>query len=248
MFRLHGSRDRIRLLDADIEYEIVHRPRVTRRIHLDIDSGGGLLVVAPRTLSRRAIRHSLQERAPQVGKYLQQARSRQEETGTLRYADGEGHLYLGESYPLAVRLTPGRNGSVELKDGVIVVCTANDGSDRVRGLLFGWYRASAQSHFSRRLRSIGAEAPWTGGRTPELRLRLMKRTWGNCTADGRITLNTALVKAPPELIDYVISHEICHLREHNHGPGFYRLQQQLYPRWREARGRLKDRGHLYLHR
>jgi predicted metal-dependent hydrolase len=56
-----------------------------------------------------------------------------------------------------------------------------------------------------------------------------------------------LMKAPPQCIDYVIAHEICHLKEHNHGKGFYSLQDQLYPDWREAKAHLRDKGHIYLH-
>jgi predicted metal-dependent hydrolase len=80
-----------------------------------------------------------------------------------------------------------------------------------------------------------------------MRLRLMKKTWGSCSAKGVITLNPHLVKAPPQCIDYVIAHEICHLKEHNHGKGFYALQDQLYPDWREAKAHLRDKGHIYLH-
>jgi predicted metal-dependent hydrolase len=62
-----------------------------------------------------------------------------------------------------------------------------------------------------------------------------------------ITLNPHLVKAPPESIDYVLAHEICHLREHNHSRAFYALQEQLCPGWREMKDRLQRRAHIYLH-
>jgi predicted metal-dependent hydrolase len=75
----------------------------------------------------------------------------------------------------------------------------------------------------------------------------MKRTWGSCSSSGVITLNPHLVKAPPDCIDYVVAHEICHLREHNHSRAFYDLQDQLYPQWRAAKTRLKTQGHRYLH-
>ena len=71
--------------------------------------------------------------------------------------------------------------------------------------------------------------------------------WGSCSSKGVITFNLHLVKAPPECIDYVVAHEVCHLREHNHGKAFYALQEKLYPRWREAKARLKAEGHIYLH-
>jgi predicted metal-dependent hydrolase len=117
----------------------------------------------------------------------------------------------------------------------------------VRALLRGWYREQAVAYFGDRLSALCKRAPWCGDDIPELRVRRMKRTWGNCSTRGRITLNTALIKAPPELIDYVICHEICHLSEHNHGPAFYALQETIYPRWREMRQELRASGHILLH-
>ena len=73
----------------------------------------------------------------------------------------------------------------------------------------------------------------------------MKRTWGTCSREGVIRLNTHLVKAPPEALDYVIAHEVCHLREMNHGRAFYELQDGLYPDWKTQRQHLRDHGHQY---
>jgi predicted metal-dependent hydrolase len=247
MARLSGSCNRIRLPDEEIEYELVHRPRVTRRIHLEIDPRGGLRVVAPRSISRQDIQRSLQNRAPQVARFLDRAREQQSELPQLRYVDGESHLYLGQAHSLELLQAPGKRGRVEREDAVLRVLAPDSHPEKVRNQLLRWYRQAAQRQFSQRLHDACARAPWTHGEMPPLRLRAMKRTWGNCTVEGVITLNTALIKAPAELIDYVIGHEVCHLREHNHGPGFYRLQQRLFPRWREAKQQLADRGHLYLH-
>jgi predicted metal-dependent hydrolase len=247
MVRFRPSYNRIRLLDNEIEYEIVHRPRVTRRIHLDIDARGGLLVVAPRSLSRREIRRSLQSRATRVARFLDRARQQQRELPQLDYVNGESHLYLGQEHTLELLQAPGKRGRVEREGRTIRVVAPDPHPERVRNQLLRWYRRAAEAQFTQRLQDAGKRAPWTRGVTPPLRLRAMKRTWGNCTAKGVITLNTALIKAPGELIDYVICHEVCHLREHNHGPDFYRLQQQLFPRWRVARQQLADSGHLYLH-
>jgi predicted metal-dependent hydrolase len=247
MARFSPSGNRIRLSDKEIEYEIVHRPRVTRRIHLDIDARGGLLVVAPRSLSRRDIRRSLQNRAPQVARFLDRARQQLRELPQLHYVDGESHLYLGEAHRLELLQAPGKRGRVERENGTIRIVAPDPSPGKVRNQLLRWYRRAAETQFRQRLQDAGKRAPWTRGAMPPLRLRAMRRTWGNCTLEGVITLNTALIKAPGELIDYVICHEVCHLREHNHGPAFYRLQQQLFPRWRAAKQQLADRGHLYLH-
>ena len=108
------------------------------------------------------------------------------------------------------------------------------------------YRQRALSDFAERLEDICADAPWTQRRMPRMKLRRMKATWGTCSAKGVITLNPLLLRAPPHCIEYVIAHEVCHLRQLNHGPRFYALQDQLFPAWREAKQHLHDNGHLYL--
>ena len=73
---------------------------------------------------------------------------------------------------------------------------------------------------------------------PDIKLRKMKRQWGNCSLKGIITLNTALIKAPEICIDYVILHELCHFAEHNHSPRFYRLLTQVMPDWKIIKAQL----------
>ena len=230
-----------------IAYEIVRRPAVRRRVYLELDEDGGLQVVAPRRMSRASVHEFMKQWAPGVQRFLAEARARQRDLPRYRYVSGEPHLYLGRPHVLEVRQSRSRRSAAELVDGRILLDVASPGADAVRERLTRWYRERAQAEFSDRLAAIARQAPWARGRTPRMKLRLMKRTWGNCSAKGVITLNPHLVKAPPDLIDYVVAHEICHLREHNHGKGFYALQDRLYPDWREARRRLKTEGHRYLH-
>lgn len=241
------SRGRISHDGRLIDYEIIHRPAVTRRIHLEIDNDGALQVVAPRRMSRKAVNRTLQQRAHHVDRFLVEARARQRDLPELRYISGEEHLLLGQAYTLDVRLQPGKRGCVELGDGRMRIVVPDERAGRVQSQLLSWYRQQAQQYFTQRLTIISKEAPWLDGEIPPIRLRRMKRTWGNCSSTGLITLNPQLIKAPPALIDYVIAHELCHLREHNHGKAFYALLQQLYPAWREARAQLKTSGHIYLH-
>lgn len=247
--RLHFlmKRDSINNNGQVIDFEIVHRPAVTRRIHLEIDSQGGLQVVAPRRMSRRAIRSALQGRAQRVAGFLLDARARQQDLPEFHYVNGEQHLFMGQAYALNVLHHPGRRAVIGLSDNRLDVKVSDTGREAVRRTLVNWYREWAQSEFTERLAKACRGAPWTGGRIPDMRLRRMKRTWGSCSSKGRITLNPHLIKAPRECIDYVIAHEVCHLREHNHGKTFYALQEQLYPNWREAKARLRNHGHIYLH-
>ena len=66
----------------------------------------------------------------------------------------------------------------------------------------------------------------------------MRSQWGSCSIDGRISLNTHLIKAPLVLVDYVVLHELCHLRHHNHGRRFYGLMDRHMPNWKRRRSQL----------
>ena len=229
-----------------IDYEIGHRTAVTRRIHLEINNEGDLQVIVPRRMSRRAVHKTLQQRAGHVARFLIKARARQRDLPEYLYASGEQHLFMGRRYPLEILGRPGMRGTVDLVDERIRVMVPEPTQDSIRNKLESWYRQQAQQHFAARLAAYSRAAPWTSGELPPMRLRRMKRTWGSCSAKGVITLNPHLVKAPAECIDYVIAHEVCHLREHNHGKAFYLLQAQLYPAWREAKAHLGNKGHIYL--
>lgn len=80
---------------------------------------------------------------------------------------------------------------------------------------------------------------------PPLKLRTLKSQWGNCHwAQGYITLNTALVRCPEELRDYVALHELVHFLHHDHGSGFYARMDALMPDWRQRRKALKGYGQI----
>lgn len=68
----------------------------------------------------------------------------------------------------------------------------------------------------------------------------MKSRWGSCSSKGKITLNTELIKLADKYIEYVMIHELCHLKHHNHGPGFYALMTELCPDWKRLRNELKS--------
>lgn len=229
-----------------IEYQIQHRPAVTRRIHLELNDNGSLRIIAPRSMSRRAIHKTLQQKVSRVARFLVEARTRQNERPVHCHVSGEMHLFLGQNYPLELIAKPGKRSCVDLIDGRIRIIMADTRAKAVRNRLDRWYRQQAREHFRARLERISSFAAWTNGKIPPIRLRKMKRTWGSCSAAGIITLNPLLVKAPPECVDYVIAHELCHLQEHNHGKPFYALQAQLFPGWREAKASLQDRAHIYL--
>ena len=129
-------------------------------------------------------------------------------------------------------------------DGEIHVWTSTP--TKIQTVLQQWYSRQAPVVFRDRLVEVSRHAPWVQHREIQLKTRRMQRTWGNCSPDGLIKLNTHLVKAPVAIIDSVIAHELCHLQELNHGPVFYALLEKLNPDWRHDRASLRSNGSRYL--
>lgn len=227
-----------------MEYTVTCRPRVTRRLHMELDENGGLVVVAPRHWSKAHISATLTQNASRVERFLIRARQRQLEP--LLYVNGEQHLYLGERYPLAIHPVVGRKNSIVLDEGEIRVHTSQHHQQKIKILLQDWYQKQALKVLSERLQVVAGRADWVGDSVVPLKLRRMKRTWGNCSSRGIIKLNTHLIKAPLVVIDSVIAHELCHLQEMNHGRAFYALLERLNPNWRDDRSRLRSEGNIYL--
>lgn len=239
-------KDRARTLttpDGGISYTIVHRPRVTRRLHLELAEDGTLRVVVPRDWPDFYTRRLLRKNLDVVRRFL--ARARRRHLAPLQYRDGERHLFQGETLTLRVATAAVRGARVQRSGATLDVTLADPAPERVRNALRRWYRAEAAALFAGRLNTLQARTPWARDRELDLQLRRMTRTWGTCRTTGVIRLNTHLVKAPVDCLDYVISHELCHLREMNHGPRFYALQEQLWPEWRAYRRHLRDHGVRY---
>lgn len=152
------------------------------------------------------------------------------------YVSGESYRYLGRQYRLKVQHGP--RSTITLGRTDMIVTVRDRKPQRVQRLLERWYRAEAQRIFGERLAACLRRVAHLGVVAPSLTIRRMKRRWGSCSRDGRILLNLRLIQAPVEYIDYVIVHELCHLREHNHSKRYYALLDAAMPDWREWRQRL----------
>ena len=154
-----------------------------------------------------------------------------------RYISGATVRYLGRQYRLKV--SRGAATSVKLAGAFFRVVTRHGCEAEVEGLLTCWIRERALDQLTRRLGTWEAWCQRHRLPTPRIHLRQMSKRWGSAQRDGRIWLNPELVRAPSICINYVVAHEVCHLRYPNHGPEFYRQLDQLFPNWRAVKKRLE---------
>lgn len=153
------------------------------------------------------------------------------------YVSGETHRYLGKQYRLRVRA--GASPSVKLSGGFLMVHTPRaHHTCAVRSLVQSWYQEHAKEVYLRRLKECCERVKHHGIPYPALRMRKMRTRWGSCTRNCTIVLNPDLVRLPTPCIDYVITHELCHLKLHNHSHAFYQLLSNCMPDWITRRERL----------
>ena len=155
-----------------------------------------------------------------------------------RFVNGATHRYLGRQYRL--KIAKGEAQEVSLRGAFFHVATPKANQDEVKQALEAWYRRQSRLQFERRL---APWAEWCRHRSlpqPKLRLRRMPKRWGSALQDGTICLNPELIKASSACIDYVIAHEICHLKHHNHGRAFYSELGNLCPDWSSRKKRLES--------
>ena len=155
------------------------------------------------------------------------------------YVSGETFCYLGRQYRLKV--VKGEKPTTKLVGKYLTVSIPNktDGQ-KVRELVEHWYRIHARDMFEKRLEMCHDVIRRYGIERPLFTLRRMTRRWGSSSGNGRILLNTELVKAPIHCIDYVIMHELCHQKHPNHGFGFFRLLSRCMPDWEARKERLEQ--------
>ena len=158
---------------------------------------------------------------------------------------GETHFYLGRRHKLIVKESSAQSSEVKLLRGKLVVTLPVADRAAVKRRLNAWYDVRAGEYLSNKFSEISGRLDWVDARPP-LKLMRMRTQWGSCSPDGVILLNPALIRAPRHCIEYVILHELCHLKEHNHSKRFFELLTRVLPRWQDSKKELDCLAELVL--
>lgn len=209
-----------------------------RTLAISVLPDGGLELIAPETAALEPILIRVQKRLPWIHRQRRRFRELNASRPGLRYVSGATHRYLGRQYRLKV--IEGSKTEVILRGAYLHVMICKPGGEAVQRALNDWYRRQASQQLARRL---AAWEPWCSRNQlpqPKLRLRTMPKRWGSAMPTGVIYLNPELVRAPSACIDYVIAHEVCHLKHHHHGKAFYAELTSLCPDWSARKERLES--------
>jgi predicted metal-dependent hydrolase len=209
-----------------------------RTLAISVLPDGSVDLVAPQTATLEAILGKVVKRLRWIETQRRGFARMNAVRPALRYVNGASHCYLGRQYRL--RISPHEKSSVTLRGGYFEILSPHTDEKAIAAALSHWYRQQAATQFARRLASWH---DWCRHRRlpePKLRIRTMPKRWGSAQPDGTICLNPELIRAPSACVDYVITHEICHLRHPDHGPRFRTLLHQLCADWHNLKQRLES--------
>jgi predicted metal-dependent hydrolase len=225
--------------------------RAKRRTIGFLVGADGLVVRAPKWVPLNQVDEAVQEKAAWIVKKLGEARDRsnQLESTRIEWKDGTTIPFLGE--PVIVVLDPRHafdsvgavlNTAPDTLPGVPrltlhVGLPHHATPDQIRDAVLAWLMRQAKRLFTERLDHF---APLLGVRWRKLALSSAGTRWGSASADGSIRLNWRLVHFKLSVIDYVVAHELSHLRVMDHSPRFWDTVASVVPSYAELRGELKD--------
>ncbi|CAM4259383.1 M48 family metallopeptidase [Kerstersia similis] len=213
-------------------------------------SDDGLRVTAPSWASQAQIDDAVRQKTRWIVTKLEawQQRRTQLSMAHTRWQHGGEFPFLGISVRIALGAAPaaGQQGQQSYQgdpeqpsagDVLHLSLPMDAESSRIREITEAWLQRQAAALFQQRLQALAAAH---GLRVRSLRLSAARTRWGSCTSDGRIMLNWRLVHFAPAIIDYVIAHELAHLREMNHGPDFWHEVSRIIPDYEPARAALRS--------
>ncbi|SNT14837.1 hypothetical protein SAMN06265795_11549 [Noviherbaspirillum humi] len=230
-------RRRIHVGSHILEYRLLRSKRRSIGFLIDDD---GLRITAPRWVTIAEIEGAIQEKQRWIFAKLTERRERSARRlqAPMVWQDGAKLPYLGGDIVLQVIPALGTGIAFDAEAARLTVCLPPEaGEQQLKDRVQGWLQSEAKRIFAERL-PVYAEK--LGVTYRQFALSSAATQWGSCTSDGRIRLNWRLIHFAPPLIDYVIAHELSHLREMNHSPRFWATVQSVFPEFAAAKRALRD--------
>lgn len=209
------------------EVELRRRP-FQRSMRLRVLTGGILRISCGLRTPQTVISRFVQESASFIEKQLQHLNSLQEKFPPKQYLPGETFPFLGVDKQLRIEAASGRPKAAIERDALVIRGGQTTPKDR-RDLIQKFYRSCGKTYLTSR---VGFFSDQMGLKPNKLSFRSQSSRWGSCSSTGNISLNWRLMAAPAAVLDYVVIHELAHLRHYNHSPAFWALVAEFSPHFK----------------
>ena len=233
---------------SEIEFDLIKSKRKT--ISISVDPKGNVLVKAPLRLSDEKVLELVKQKSSWIEQKLLLVEEAAGQTKDKQYVNGEIFYYLGKEYILHfIADTIKKRLTVNIYDDKLVITIPiskvgiiNEGivnETIIKSALTKWYKQMAKVKISERVtyyESFFSEKPGS------VIVKEQKKRWGSCSQDGTLRFNWRIIMAPEHIVDYIVVHEMCHLRYMNHASEFWNLVERILPDFKIRKDWLKKNG------
>lgn len=219
-------------------YDLIHQERKT--LSLTVTPDMRICVKCPHDTAEERIEQFLKKKWFWLQKQLRFFGKHQRKAYAKEYVSGESFHYLGRQHQLIVKR--GAEDKVSLLRGVLMVYTSKPltNNKHVQKLVTEWFDEKRSKVFADRFEAMKKRFDYK--HMPTLAVRDMKKRWGSFANKEKIILHPKLIHVPKDCLDYVIVHELCHMRYKNHDKKFFVFLEEKYPKWEKVKERLEMVG------
>lgn len=222
---------------------ILKRSRKRKRtISLQITRQSDVVVLAPHFTPVAEINSFVEQKHDWIQKNVQRQKEQRIYALEKQYVSGEHFYYLGAPYPLEVFFQQNLpRGLVFWRNRFYLNC--QDGQAGRKSHFIEWYKTKAGEYLSSQVKQLAGrlQLPPKGIRITSARTR-----WGSCSQENNLAFSFRLIMAPPAVIDYVVVHELMHIKEKNHSSRFWKLVENVVPEYKLHRHWLAENGHKFI--
>ncbi len=222
------------MMDFRCNYQLVRSKKRRKTLALHIKEDGRILVYVPYRTPKSEIERFVEQRQAWILKRLLET---EESAGPAEkgFQAGEKILYLGEYYPLDIADSPPQESPLKLSFGKFVL--SENHVDQAKELFIRWYKKEAEvklpervDYYSKRLFLYPKDVRITSARS----------RWGSCSPDNRLCFSWRIMMVPLNVVDYVLLHELAHIKEKNHSKRFWDYLESVMPECRRHRSWLRE--------
>lgn len=229
------------ILEKDGYQFLLRRSSRAKRLRISIGSDRRFKITVPKRAFSFQIVHFLKKNEPWISKQIRRLEKESQLRPALNYHSGDQVYYFGEALTLRIIPHSLKRAKVKVRDDYLEVYSDSTNALQIRAAIEKFYRKKAEEVIHDRLQYFNETYQFKYHRVS---FRNQKTRWGSCSAAGNLSFNWRLIMAPIEVLDYVVVHELCHLKELNHSSRFWAQVARAIPDYKERKKWLKTNHYL----
>ena len=224
-----------------IPFSLKRSRKRKKTISLQIGNNSEITIYAPYFTPIAEINRFVEEKQTWIDRAIRKQAALPVLPEEKTYVTGENFYYLGQAYPLESFFEPLENsGVIFWNNRFFLNCPANP--EMKKSYFVSWYKKKARQYFKERVDFYSSMLNLEAG---GVRITSAERRWGSCSEDNHLSFTFRLIMAPPRVIDYVVVHELMHIRQKNHSSKFWDLVIGVIPDYKAHRLWLREHQHNF---